>query len=94
MVGVLGIQDHQPQKCAPPCAYLPEFLLILCPMQMVFEFFEYILALLDPILYHRCSVVPKYNLHKGERIITVQSPERRHTNRHVVGGVVTILTQV
>jgi hypothetical protein len=24
MVGVLGIRDHQPQKCAPPCANLPE----------------------------------------------------------------------
>ena len=47
------------------------FLLILCPVQMILEFSKYILAHLDPILYHGCSIVPEYNIHKSERIIIV-----------------------
>jgi hypothetical protein len=71
------------------CLY---FLLILCHVQMILELSKYILAHLDPIMYHGCSTVSKYNLHKSEEIIIVQSSEMRHTNEYVVSGVVEILT--
>jgi hypothetical protein len=71
-----------------------QFLLVLCSMQIVFELSKDVLVNLYPLLFHRSPTISEHNLHKSKRLIIVQGFERGHTNRHVVDGVLAILTQI
>jgi hypothetical protein len=71
-----------------------DLLLILCPLQVVLQFSEYILTLLNPILNHRSLAVTKDNLYKGERVIIIQGSQCCDTNRHMMTGVVAVFSQM
>ena len=75
----------------PVCIYL---LLILSSLYVLPEYLEDILTLLNPLLGLGGPGIAKYLVSKSGSIIPIQGSERGHPNGHMVGGVVTMFTQV
>jgi hypothetical protein len=69
-------------------------LLILCHFHVIFESSQDVLTLLNPIFGFGFLIVPKFSIHKGGGVITIQSFERCHPNRHVISGIIEMFTQV
>jgi hypothetical protein len=69
-------------------------LLILCRLQVIFESSQDVLALLNPIFCFGCLAFLECSVHKGGGVITIQSFERCHPDRHVISGVIAMVIQV
>ena len=75
----------------PICIYL---LLILSSLYVLPEYLEDILTLLNPLFGLGGLAIAEYPVYESGSIIPIQSSERGHPNGHMVGGVVTMFTQV
>ena len=73
------------------CIYL---LLILSSLYVLPKYLEDILTLLNPLFVFWGPAIPKYQVYESGSIIPIQGSERGHPNGHMVGGVVTMFTQV
>ena len=93
-VGGINKRILLPQKCAPPCACPHIFLLIMSSLYVLLEYLEDILTLLNPLLSLGGPIIAKYSVCESGSIIPIQSLERGHPNGHMVGGTVTMFTQV
>ena len=73
------------------CIYI---LLILSILYVLPKYVEDILTLLNPLLGLGSPSITNYSVCKSGSIIPIQGLERGHPNGHMVGGVVTMFTQV
>ena len=73
------------------CIYL---LMILSSLYVLPEYLEDILTLLNPLCGLGDPAIAKYPVYESGSIIPIQGSERGHPNGHMVGGVVTMFTQV
>ena len=69
-------------------------LLILSSLYVLLEYLEDILTLLNPLFGLRGPAIVEYLVCESGSIIPIQSSKRGHPNGHMVGGVVTMFTQV
>ena len=69
-------------------------LLILSSLYVLPEYLEDILTLLNPLFGLGGPVIAKYPIYESGSIIPIQSSKMGHPNGHMVGGVVTMFTQV
>ena len=69
-------------------------LLILSSLYVLPEYLEDILTLLNPLFGLGAPAIAKYLVCERGIIIPIQGLERGHPNGHMVGGVVTMFTQV
>ena len=65
---------------------------VLRHLQVLFQQLENLLTLYDPILGLGSSALPEDHVYQSGSIISVQFSEGCHTNGHVEGGVVAMLS--
>ena len=63
-------------------------------MYVLPEYLEDILTLLNPLLGLGGPVIAEYSVYKSGSIIPILILKRAHPNGHMVGGVVTMFTQM